>query len=67
MFGKYDILQSLSQEEYLYLVRNPDNGEILTARRIKESQYEVYERLYQAYRQGKRLSHQPAVKEIIPF
>ncbi len=67
MFEKYDILQPLSREEYLYLVRNPDNGEILTARRIKESQYEVYERLYQAYRQGKRLSHQPAVKEIIPF
>lgn len=67
MLGKYDILQPLSREEYLYLVRNPENGEILTARQIEESQYEVYERLYQAYRQGKRLSHQPAVKEIIPF
>lgn len=67
MLEKYDILQPLSREEYLYLVRNPKNGEILTARQIEESQYEVYERLLQACQQGRRLSHQPAVKEICPF
>lgn len=67
MPDKYDILQPLSREGLLYLVRNPKNGEILTARQIEESQYEVYERLLQAYQQGRRLSHQPAVKEICPF